>query len=114
MALEAYVPSHIEFDTRPVEEVFVVTLYDADGPQPRGSMTTPHAPMQGSRGALTFVGRRDGKEWQVEVEDVSVTNRTALGCEYAIEGAIRRTVLREFGAGTGPHVKGLEERFDIR
>src|SRR5262249_50173239 len=113
MALEAYIPTSVQLDDQPIEEVMVATLYDPESPTARGSLTGPQPIEAGAEGRLVIVGRRDGKEWRVTLPRISVRNKTALGCEYAIEGPVEREVLRELG-DVKMHEKALEERFDIR
>jgi hypothetical protein len=113
MALEAYIPSSVRLDDRAIEDVMVVTLHDPDSAGASGSLTGPNSIEAGTTGRLEIVGRRDGKEWRVTLPRISVGNRTALGCEYAIEGPVEREVLRELGE-VKKHEKALEERFDIR
>lgn len=116
MAIEAYIPQSVEFAGTTVADVMVITLYAPDHDESTGSLTGPHPLAAESRGSLTFVGRRDGKEWRVTLADARVTNRTALGCEFAVRGAAQREVLRELddAARKGPREKGMEEQFDIR
>lgn len=113
MALEAYIPSSVRLDDRAIDDVMVVTLYDPDAAGARGSLTGSHPIDAGASGRLEIVGRRDGKEWRVTLPRISVASRTALGCEYAIEGPVEREVLRDLGE-VRKHEKALEERFDIR
>ncbi len=113
MALEAYIPSSVQFDDQSIEDVMVITLYEPDSPEARGSLTGPHPMEAGVEGRLVVVGRRDGKEWRVTMPSIAVGNRTALGCEYKITGAIEREMIRELGE-VKQHEKALEERFDIR
>jgi len=114
VAVEAYIPEHVEFDGRAVESPVAVTLYDPDGQRPRGSMTA-HGPIPaGSTGGLVFQGRRGGKVWSVVCPEITVTNKSALGCEFVLSSPPQRTVLAEEESEEGPREKGLEERFDIR
>lgn len=115
MALEAYIPTQVEFAGRPLPDVTLVTLYHPDGTSPAGSLTASQPPGEAANGPLVFTGRRDGKEWRVTLPVIRVTHKTALGCEYTIEGRVQREMLGELtDARKGPHSKGLEERFDIR
>ncbi|MCK6456207.1 MAG: hypothetical protein L6Q92_06720 [Phycisphaerae bacterium] len=114
MALEAYIPTDVRFDDQPVENVFVITLHESDSPAQSGSMTTPDPIDHGRSGRLVFTGLRDGKEWRITLPEVSIRNRTALGCEYTWQGPVQREMLRVIDDRDTPHQKAFEERFDIR
>lgn len=114
MAVEAYVPSAASFAGKPVAGPVLVVLHDADGPSPCGSLTAAEPISAGCCGRLAFEGTRDGKLWSVTVEEATVTNHSAAGCEFTFIGSPRRTLLAEFGSGRSPREKGFEERFDIR
>jgi len=114
VGVEAYIPDSVEFDGRAIESPVAVTLYDPDGPRPSGSLTA-HAPIPaGSSGGLVFQGKRAGKVWSVVCPEITVTNKSALGCEFVLTLPPQRTVLAEEESEDAPREKGLEERFDIR
>jgi hypothetical protein len=114
VAIEAYIPSSVEFEARSIPDVYVITLHNPDTPAASGSMTTSSPLPAGEEGRLRFKGTRDGKEWQIDLERISVHNRSALGCEFSLCGPVQREVLRDLGGDKGPHEKGFEEQFDIR
>lgn len=114
MGLEAYIPIQTTFQSDRLDDVVAITLYNADGPAPSGSMTASTPPSAGSAGPLSFVGRRDGKEWQVRVPQIEVHHKTAVGCEFRITGPVERVVLRELTGGPGKHERAFEVQFDIR
>jgi hypothetical protein len=90
MPLETYIPSGVTFDGQAVDGPVQVTLYDADGPSPAGSLTAAHPLPAGSRGSLAFEGTRGGKLWSVTIERVKVTNQTPCGCEFTFPAPPRR------------------------
>ena len=114
MPLETYIPQSVQLDGRPVASPIQLTLYDPDGDSPSGSLTANDPLPQGQRGRLVFEGARDGKLWSVTLPSVTVTRKSAVGCEFTIAGRPQRTLLRELGDAKSPRAKGLEEKFDIR
>ena len=114
MALEAYIPESVNLDGRAVASPVVLTLYNPDGDSPTGSLTANDPIPEGQSGRLVFEGARDGKLWSVTLPSITVTHKSAVGCEFTIAGKPERTMLRELGEEKGPRAKGLEEKFDIR
>lgn len=95
MATEAYIPSEVTYCGQPVEGALVLTLYDPDGDQPRGSLTGSNPlPVNQSGGPLEVRGARDGKLWKISIAEVDVVNRSAVGCEFRIVGDLRRELER--------------------
>ncbi|TWT46137.1 hypothetical protein RAS1_25850 [Phycisphaerae bacterium RAS1] len=115
MATEAYIPDEITLAGEKIAEPIVLTFYDPDGDAPHGSLTTTAPLPTGARaGPLICIGRRDKKKWEVRVPEIEVVNRTAVGFEYLIFGAIQRTVLEEEGGDTakiGPRLENLGATF---
>ncbi|MHC4066239.1 MAG: hypothetical protein ACYSUQ_10065 [Planctomycetota bacterium] len=114
MSVEAYTPSKVEFEGCPVDSPRLVTLYDPDGPAASGSLTAGEPIPAGRSGRLVFQGRRDAKVWSVVCPRISVTNRTAVGCEFVMSGKPQRRVIAESDQPGGGREKGFEEQFDIR
>ncbi|MCP4246043.1 MAG: hypothetical protein GY778_03245 [bacterium] len=116
MSVVTYIPTSVELDGRPVEAPAQVTLYHPDGPTPSGSLTSTDPPRAGQSGRLVFEGRRDGKVWSVMCANITVTNRSALGCEFSIDSTPERTAIGhlEQDQPAGSRDKGFEEQFDIR
>lgn len=117
MAVEAYKPESPDavcLDGKPLPETIMVTLYDPDGDEPTGSVTTESPPSVGLKGTFTFQGNRDGKLWSVSIAQVTILNQTAVGSEFACADRPNRVLVRELGEEVRPHEKGFEEQFDIR
>ena len=114
MPIEAYIPDSVKLDGRAIASPIVLTLYNPDGDAPSGSLTANDPIAEGQSGRLVVEGARDGKLWSVTLPAITVTHKSAVGCEFAITGKPERTLLRELGEEKGPRSKGLEEKFDIR
>lgn len=96
MPVRAYIPVEIRFQDRPIEGARLVTLYNPDGDDRNGSMTTTHPLEAGTRGGpLVVIGRREGTEWELTLPEIVVRNKSAVGFEYDILGPIEARVLRE-------------------
>lgn len=90
MVTETYIPTEVRFGGQPVAEVFVLVLHDPDSDGPYGSLTT-HAPLPaGARGPLEAVATRGGERWRITLEQIEVHSSTAVGCEFAVFGPVRR------------------------
>jgi hypothetical protein len=114
MAIVAYIPESLQLDGRAVASPLVLTLYNPDGDAPTGSLTANDPIPAGQSGRLVSEGTRGGKLWSVTLPQVTVTHKSAVGCEFSIAGKPERVVLKELGEEKGPRAKGLEEKFDIR
>jgi hypothetical protein len=113
MAVEAYIVSEACFESRPIPESHVVTLYDADGENAAGSMTTNHPIEPGLKGALTFVGLRGPDTYEVAIGRIEVRNASAVGFEFTVVGPITRELVHT-SAKREVRDPGLEERIEIR
>ena len=91
MPLEAYVPSEVWLGGEPLADVMVVTLHDPDSDAPHGTLTAARPPAVGTRAALRLVGRREGRVFAVEVDEIEVCQASAVGCEFTVFGQVRRT-----------------------
>ncbi len=93
MTTEAYIPTAVTFAGRPIAEVFALTLYDPDGDDPHGSMTTHNPLPAGQRGGPLIVeGTRGGQSWQVTLREIEVLRSTAVGFEFIVYGRVQRNV----------------------
>ncbi len=116
MATEAYIPTEVTYRGAAIEDAVLVTLYDAEGAAPHGSMTTPKPLPAGERGGpFVVLGTREKKEWRVTLAEIEVRNKTAVGFEYVVHGDIRREVLKADDAATetkaGPRLENLGATF---
>jgi len=112
--IETYTPSSVVFDGCPVESPVLLTLYDPDGTAASGSLTASDPLAEGRTGRLVTKAERDGKVWSVICPQITVTNRSAVGCEFAISSEVQRTVIEDHQEPPTPRQKGFEEQFDIR
>ena len=91
MTTEAYIPTAVTFDGRALDDTLAATLYDPDGDDPHGALTTHHPLATGTRGGqLVIVGTRDKKSWRVTLPEIEVYRTTAVGFEFLIVGRIAR------------------------
>lgn len=95
MTIETYVPEEVTFGGDPITETFALVLHDPDSDAAYGTLTTHHAPAEGSRGDLVVVGTRDGVRWRVTIDEVEVYRKTPVGCEFTILGPLARMKLGE-------------------
>ncbi|HUU85427.1 MAG TPA: hypothetical protein VM243_18155 [Phycisphaerae bacterium] len=65
MAVEAWLPSKVEFGGQPIPSATLITLYDSDGPAPAGCITGADTPAKGESARLAFCGRHEGQAWSV-------------------------------------------------
>lgn len=103
--LEAYVPSEITLAGEPLAGVRVVTLYDPDSDTPHGAITMSDPPAEGERaGPLILQGTREHSTWRVEIAEIEVYQRSAVGCEFnAFATPQRRRLDEPDGRGPDPH-----------
>lgn len=90
MASETYIPTEVTFAGQPLDEVFALTLYNADGDDAHGSMTTSAPPAEAQRGPLAVTGMRDGKQWRLMLPEIEIYHATALGCEFTVLQPVQR------------------------
>lgn len=91
MAVEAYIPLAMSVDDRAVNLPVLITLYDPQGDNACGAITTASPLSVGAQGSLEFEGTHHGRRWSVVIERISVTGQTAVGYEFRIDSPIRRT-----------------------
>lgn len=104
--IEAYIPSSIQFEGHSLDESHVVTLYNPDGDQAHGSVTTGQPLLAGTRGGpLVILGKRDGKDWRVLLPQIEVVNKTAVGFEFRMQAPPQRELV---GDGNGDGEKKRE------
>jgi hypothetical protein len=96
VAVEAYIPTEVTYRDETVNNVFVFTLYDRESSAPRGALTTRNPlPVGAHGGPLIVRGARGGSQWRLALPEIEVINRTAMGCEFHIQGDIVREMLTD-------------------
>jgi hypothetical protein len=91
VAVEAYIPLAMSIDGRVVDPPVLITLYDAQGHDASGAITTAKPLSVGTEGCLRFKGTHGGRSWSVVIERISVTRQSAVGFECKINSPVRRT-----------------------
>ena len=91
MAVDGYVPLAVRINDRVVDLPFLITLYDLQGDDACGAITTASPLSVGTQGSLEFEGTHHGKTWSVVVGRITVTGQSAVGFEFKIDAPIQRT-----------------------
>ena len=80
----------MSINDRAVDPPILITLYDPEGDDACGAITTASPFSVGTQGRVEFEGTRGGKTWSVVIERISVTGQSGTGFEFKIDSPIQR------------------------
>ena len=95
MAIEAYVPLFVQVGDHLIDRAILLTLYEPDGDNPSGSVTTERPLPEGAGGTLRLEATRGGESWLVAADQISVVNSSAVGFEFAMSSRPTREIISE-------------------